>query len=158
MNEHERVELYKKQMALEEKIVETAQLAVKDMKNVMVRELVLGVAMDSNKHSSLLNALIASIEGKNPLLKEDITDKLKSNLEEHIQLEQEAIDSYKTIWNNLEDEKEKMIIKAILNDEIRHHTLLKKIHKMIVEKETITEQDLWDMSWKDSLFHGTPGG
>ncbi|MFX0052496.1 MAG: ferritin-like domain-containing protein, partial [Candidatus Hermodarchaeota archaeon] len=61
-------------------------------------------------------------------------------------------------WNNLEDEKEKMIIKAILNDEIRHHTLLKKIHKMIVEKETITEQDLWDMSWKDSLFHGTPGG
>ncbi|MFX0173986.1 MAG: hypothetical protein ACFE9L_19035, partial [Candidatus Hodarchaeota archaeon] len=123
MNEHERVELYKKQMTLEEKIVETAQTAVKDMKNVMVRELVLGVAMDSNKHSSLLNALIASIEGKNPLLKEDITDKLKSNLEEHIQLEQEAIDSYKTIWNNLEDEKEKMIIKAILNDEIRHHTL-----------------------------------
>jgi rubrerythrin len=158
MNEHERVELYKKQMTLEEKIVETAQTAVKDMKNVMVRELVLGVAMDSNKHSSLLNALIASIEGKNPLLKEDITDKLKSNLEEHIELEQEAIDSYKTIWNNLEDEKEKMIIKAILNDEIRHHTLLKKIHKMIVEKETITEQELWDMSWKDSLFHGTPGG
>ncbi|MFX0209355.1 MAG: hypothetical protein ACFFDT_25450 [Candidatus Hodarchaeota archaeon] len=158
MNEHERAELYKKQMVLEEKIVETAQIAVKDMKNMMVRELVLGVAMDSNKHSSLLNALIASIEGKNPLLKEDITDQLKNNLEEHIQLEQEAIDSYKTIWNNLEDEKEKMIIKAILNDEIRHHTLLKKIHKMIVEKETITEQDLWDMSWKDSLFHGTPGG
>ena len=30
--------------------------------------------------------------------------------------------------------------------------------KMIVEKESLTEQDLWDWVWKDSLFHGSPGG
>jgi rubrerythrin len=157
MNEKERKELYKKQIALEERIVEAAHTTVKDMKNVMVRELVLGIAMDSNKHSSLLNALVASF-GSTPLIAEEITDQLRTNLEDHIQLEQEAIDSYKEIWKHLEDEKEKIIIKAILNDEIRHHSLLKKIHNMIVEKETLTEQDLWDLTWKDSLFHGSPGG
>jgi rubrerythrin len=157
MNEKERTELYKKQIALEERIVEAAQTTVKDMENVMVRELILGIAMDSNKHSSLLNALVASF-GSTPLISEEITDQLRKNLEDHIQLEQEAIDSYKEIWKQLEDEKEKIIIKTILNDEIRHHSLLKKIHKMIVEKETLTEQDLWDLTWKDSLFHGSPGG
>lgn len=157
MNEKERTELYKKQIVLEERIVEAAQTTVKDMENVMVRELILGIAMDSNKHSSLLNALVASF-GSTPLISEEITDQLRTNLEDHIQLEQEAIDSYKEIWKQLEDEKEKIIIKTILNDEIRHHSLLKKIHKMIVEKETLTEQDLWDLTWKDSLFHGSPGG
>ncbi|MFX0183586.1 MAG: ferritin-like domain-containing protein [Candidatus Hodarchaeota archaeon] len=157
MNEKERAVLYEKQIALEERIVEAAQTTVKDMKNVMIRELILGIAMDSNKHSSLLNALVASF-GSTPLISEEITDQLKKNLEDHIQLEQEAIDTYKEIWKHLDDEKEKIIIKAILNDEIRHHSLLKKIHKMIVEKETLTEQDLWDLTWKDSLFHGSPGG
>jgi rubrerythrin len=79
-------------------------------------------------------------------------------LETHIKLENEAIETYKELLSSLEDEKERLIIKYILNDEIRHHSLLKRIHKMIVEKETITEQDLWDLTWKDSISHGSPGG
>jgi rubrerythrin len=93
-----------------------------------------------------------------PLLQEEITDELEKNLKEHIALEQEAIDTYQVLYKKDFGESEKLIVKAILNDELRHHALLKKIHKMIVEKETLTEQDLWDWVWKDSLFHGSPGG
>lgn len=158
MNTQERVEFYKKQITLEEKIIESANTSVKDVPNVMVKELILGIAMDSNKHASLLNALIALNTGTTPLIPEEITDQLKANVEKHIELEQQAIDAYKEFWKELEDEKEKVVIKAILNDEIRHHQLLKRIHKMIVEKEALTEQDIWDWTWKDSLFHGSPGG
>ncbi|MFX1283711.1 MAG: ferritin family protein [Promethearchaeota archaeon] len=158
MNTQERVEFYKKQILLEEKIVEIANTSIKDVPNVMVKELILGIAMDSNKHASLLNALIALNTGSTPLIPEETTDQLKENISKHIELEQQAIDTYKAFWKELKDEKEKVVIKAILNDEIRHHQLLKRLHEMIVEKEKLTEQDIWDWTWKDSLFHGSPGG
>ena len=154
----DQVEFFKKQIELEKQIVEAAHSAVKDLKNKMVKELIEGIATDSTKHASLLSSLVATHEGKNPLIDEKVTDQLKKNLEEHIRLEQKAIDTYKELWKNLENENEKLIIKYILNDEIRPHALLQKLHKMIVEKETITEQDLWDLTWKDSISHGTPGG
>ena len=154
----DQVEFFKNQIKLEKEIVEAAHKAVKDLKNRMVKELIEGIASDSTKHASLLSALLASHEGSNPLIDEKVTDQLKANLENHIRLEQQAIDTYKELLKTLEDEKEKMVIKYILNDEVRHHALLKRLHKMIVEKETITEQDLWDLTWKDSISHGSPGG
>lgn len=158
MNTQKRVEFYKNQIELEESIIKSANTSVKDVPNVMVKELILGIAMDSNKHSSLLKALIALNTGITPLIPEDIIDQLKMNIKKHIELEQQAIDTYKTFLKELEDEKEKVVVKAILNDEIRHHQLLKRLHEMIVEKEALTEQDIWDWTWRDSLFHGSPGG
>ena len=158
MNEQERIEFFNKQIKLENQIVETAKSSVEKLENELVKELILGIAMDSNKHASLLNALVALNTGSTPLIPEEITDLLKVNVEKHIELEQQAIDTYKELLQELEDEKEKVVIKSILNDELRHHQLLKRIHKMIVEKEALTEQDIWDWTWKDSLFHGSPGG
>lgn len=158
MNNQERVDFYQKQVELENKIVEKATDSVKNVKNILIRELILGIAMDSKKHFSMLNALIAMHTKSTPLIEEDLTDELEKNLQEHIALEQQAIDTYQQLSKEEFGESEKIIIKAILNDELRHHSLLKKIHKMIVEKETLTEQDLWDWVWKDSLFHGSPGG
>jgi rubrerythrin len=154
----DQVEFFKKQIKLEKEIVEAAQIAVKDLKNKMVKGLIEGIASDSTKHASLLSALLASHEGSNPLIDEKVTDQLKANLENHIRLEQQAIDTYKELLKTIEDEKETLVIKYILGDEVRHHALLKRLHKMIVEKETLTEQDLWDLTWKDSISHGSPGG
>lgn len=158
MSNQERVDFYQKQVELEKKIVEKATDSVKNVNNILIRELIQGIAMDSKKHSSMLNALIAMHTKSTPLIKEDITDELEKNLLEHIALEKQAIETYKELLNRDFKESERIIIEAILKDELRHHTLLKKIHKMIVEKETLTEQDLWDWVWKDSLFHGSPGG
>ncbi len=158
MSNQERVDFYQKQIELEDKIVKKATDSVKNVKNLLIRELIQGIAMDSKKHASMLNALVAMHTKSTPLIQEEITDELEKNLKEHIALEQEAIDTYQELYKKDFGESEKMIVKAILNDELRHHTLLKKIHKTIVEKESLTEQDLWDWVWKDSLFHGSPGG
>ncbi|MHA2175181.1 MAG: ferritin family protein [Candidatus Hodarchaeales archaeon] len=153
-----KLEFFKKQVKLENDIVLAAENSVKDFKNKIVKGLIEGIASDSTKHASLLNSLISAHEDSNPLIDEKVTDQLKENLETHIKLESEAIETYKVLLSSLEDEKERLIIKYVLNDEIRHHSLLKRIHKMIVEKETFTEQDLWDLTWKDSISHGSPGG
>ncbi len=152
------VETYKKQIEVEKKIVEAAETTVKDVKNLLIRELILGIAKDSEKHISMLSALIAKATKPSPFIEEKVTDQLADNLQTHIILEQEAMTKYKEILDSDANESEKLVIRAIHHDEVRHHALLKKIQKAIVEKETLTDEDLWDLIWKDVPFHGTPGG
>lgn len=153
MNVEKRIKLFKSQIELEKQIVNTAEISVKNIDNVIVREMILGVAMDSRKHESLLNTLIGLHE-KFALIDEELTDQLKFNLEEHIRLEKKAIDTYQRLWGDLEDEKEKLIVRYILNDELRHHKLLKQLHKKLVEKLTFTDEDYWDWAWKDTEWGG----
>ena len=153
MNAEERIKLFKSQIELEKQIVNTAEASAKDIDNAIVREMILGIAMDSRKHESLLNTLIGLHE-KFALIDEEQTDQLKQNLEQHIRLEKKAIDTYQKLWGDLEDEKEKILIRYILNDEIRHHRLLKQLHKKLVEKLTLTDEDYWDWAWKDTEWGG----
>jgi len=153
MNVEERIKLYKSQIRLEKQIVDTAETSAKNIDNAIVREMILGIAMDSRKHESLLNTLIGLHE-KFALIDEELTNQLKENLEKHIKLEKKAIDSYQKMWGDLEDEKEKLIIRYILNDEIRHHRLLKQLHSQLVERITFTAEDYWNWAWKDTEWGG----
>jgi rubrerythrin len=153
MNVNERIQFYKSQIELEKQIVDTAEKSAKDIENNIIREMISGIALDSRKHESLLNTLINYHE-KIALIEEGITDQLKINLEEHIRLEKRAIDTYQEIWENLEDEEEKLIIRFILKDEIRHHKFLTRLHQGFVEKITFTDEDYWDWVWKDTEWGG----
>ena len=112
----DQAEFFKKQIKLEKEIVEAAHNAVKDLKNRMVKELIVGIASDSTKHASLLSSLLAGLEGSNPLIDEKVTDQLKTNLEEHIRLEQHAIDTYTELLKTIEGEKEILVIKYTLSE------------------------------------------
>jgi rubrerythrin len=153
MNVKERLAYFKSQIKIENEIINTAETSAKNIENIIVREMVLGIAMDSRKHKSLLSTLIALHE-RIALIDEPITDQLKQNLEEHIRLEQKAIDTYKKLLDNLEDEREKLIIRFILKDEIRHHKFLKQLHEDLVEKLTFTDEDYWNWAWKDTEWGG----
>ncbi len=153
MKVKERLEYFKSQIELEKEIINTAETTAKNIDNIIIREMVLGIAMDSQKHKSLLSTVIALHE-KIALIDEPITDQLKQNLEEHIRLEQKAIKTYKKLLENLDDEREKLIIGFILKDEIRHHKFLKQLQEDLVEKLTFTDEDYWDWAWKDTEWGG----
>jgi rubrerythrin len=59
---------------------------------------------------------------------------------------------------SIENAKVKLLVEAILADEKRHHELLKMVLEILVKGETITEDDWWDILWKNVPFHGSPGG
>lgn len=158
MNIEEQEAFIEEQMKIEEKIIKVATETVKELKNVLVKEMIQGIALDSEKHKMLLTALKAIIKLPTPLIDEKITEEIAKNLEEHIELEAKAIETYKNLLDKLENEKAKLIINAIYRDELRHHELLKKIQKIIVEKETLSEKEFWEYMWEDAFTHGTPGG
>ncbi|MFX1510800.1 MAG: ferritin-like domain-containing protein [Promethearchaeota archaeon] len=148
----------KKQIALEEKIVRMAKKSVKDTRNQLVKNLIQAIAIDSNKHALLLNAILARIESKTPFIEESKRDELGKDIRTHIDLEATAIKTYAELIPQMEDPGSKQVLKYILDDEKRHHRLLTQLYKLVIEKETLTEEDLWDLTWKDAPWHGGPGG
>ena len=58
----------------------------------------------------------------------------------------------------VKNEKIKLLLNAILEDEKRHHELLKRVLEILVKGETITEEEWWDVLWRNVPFHGSPGG
>ncbi|MHA1221897.1 MAG: hypothetical protein ACTSSG_01330 [Candidatus Heimdallarchaeaceae archaeon] len=160
MSKEERKEFFEKQIEIEEKIIQAARESVKGVKNVLVKEMILSVAIDSEKHKNMLTALLARLTSPTPAIDEKVSEEIAKVIQEHIELEAEAIKQYKEFLDSLccIDDKEKIIIKEIYEDELRHHSLLKFIYKTIVQKETLIEEEMWDHLWTDAFTHGTPGG
>jgi len=75
-----------------------------------------------------------------------------------MEMEATLIKRISEILPQIEDEKVKLLLNTILSDEKRHHELLKKILKIIIRGETITENEWFDAIWRSVPFHGAPGG
>ncbi len=152
MSKQERVNFYKKQIEFEDIIYDKAEESIQGTDNILIREMIQSIALDSKKHASMLNALVSMHTKATPSVAEEVGQEIKDAITEHIQMEAEAIKTYQEYFETLDDEAEKIIVKAILNDEIKHHALLKTIHKMIVDKLTLNVQEFWDMVEEDDEF------
>jgi hypothetical protein len=91
-------------------------------------------------------------------LTEGNLDKQRELLEKHLHFEAQIIKTLKKVIPSVTNKKVKLLLNAILDDEIRHHVLLKKVLVILVKGETITDADWWDVIWENVPFHGTPGG
>lgn len=152
------IKFLEKQIELEHKIVRVANKSVDHIKNVLVRELIRGISYDSEKHALLLTAIKGMLTEPTPLIEEEDSETIRESIEEHIELEAKAIETYKEVIDKTDNEKIKMILSEIYNDEKRHHALLLRVQKAIVDKETLTEEDLEEWLYKYAPFHGAPGG
>jgi len=149
--EKDKIKFFERQINLEKEIINAAEKSVKDIKNELVKELILSIALDSKKHVSILNALLTMNTSVSPYIEEEKLDMLKENIQQHIRLEVEAIKTYKELLDKIENKSERMLLQAVYDDELRHHALLKRILKSIIEDEALTQDDIWD-SIKDDFI------
>ncbi len=147
----DKLEFYKKQIELEKLIIETAEKSVADVKNQLVKELIMSISIDSRKHASLLSALILMSTEVQPYIEEEKLDVLADNIKTHMELEARAIQTYKELLETIENEQEKLIVQAIYQDEKRHHLLLKRIHELVIKQEAITEEDMFEFLKDDYI-------
>lgn len=158
VNKEETLDFIDKQIEMEYNIIKIVEENVSQLGNVFIKELLLGVSMDSKKHATLLKALRKAVEGPTPFISEKERDKIARGIAKHIEIEAKAIETYQELADKNDSEQVKTIALMIREDEVRHHALLKELHKAVVEPETLTENDIWDILWKDSPWHGSPGG
>ncbi len=158
MNKEETLEFIDKQIALELKIIEIVKENVAQLDNAFVKEFLIGISTDSQKHAALLKSLKKAVEGPTPFISEKERDKIAKGIVAHIKMEELAVKTYAELAAKSDNDQVKTIAMMIREDEIRHHALLKELHKTIIEPETLTEDMIWDAMWKDTPWRGSPGG
>ncbi len=154
----ELVEFLKEQVKVENKIVDSLNKSLPEIDNPTVKGVLKGVSLDSVKHAEMYASAVRLMTTVSKALTQENLDKQKDLVERHIQMEADLIKKISKVLPMVKDNKVKLLLSAILEDEKRHHGLLKQILEILVKGETITEADWWDIIWKDVPFHGSPGG
>ena len=154
----ELVEFLKEQVKVENKIVDSLNKSLPEIDNPTVKGVLKGVSLDSVKHAEMYASAVRLMTTVSKAMTQENLDKQKDLVERHIQMEADLIKKISKVKPTVKDNKVKLLLSAILEDEKRHHVLLKQILEILVKGETITEADWWDIIWKDVPFHGSPGG
>jgi rubrerythrin len=146
------------QIVVENEIVTSLEKALVDMKNPAVKGVLKGVSLDSMKHAQLYTSALTLLTSASTALTQDNLDEQTKLVKKHIEIEAKLIKVLQEKIPEIENEKVVFLLKAILEDESRHHAMLKMVLEIIVHGETITEADWWKMLWENVPFHGAPGG
>ncbi|MCX8169650.1 MAG: hypothetical protein N3D72_01020, partial [Candidatus Methanomethyliaceae archaeon] len=118
----------------------------------------LAISKDSEKHGELYKSMAKLLKEAQPFISEEDFKIIKNTIDDHIKLERAMLEKARALLSELNDSRMKLILAAIVEDEGKHHKLLLDIREKIAKIETLTENMLWDMIWKDSPWHGSPGG
>jgi len=155
--EKELVKFFSEQARLEEEIVESVNEALMTIRNSVVKSILKGMALDSSKHAAIYRAAEQILKVA-PALTESEFDQLRKAVKWHIENEDKVIKRLENAVKRTEDKRIKFLLQAIVADEKRHHQLLDAIMDIVVKGETITDDEWWEMLWKNVPFHGAPGG
>lgn len=150
-------EFFKTQIKLEQHIVESITNSLRNVRNPVVKEVLRAIAFDSQKHAGMYHAAIA-LSTLTPALTDKEYRELEETTNKHILDEEKAISALDSIMPNVKSDKIRFLLESIASDERKHHELLTRIVDLIVKKEAITEDDWWEILWKNVPFHGAPGG
>ena len=154
----ELVTFLKEQIKIENKIVESLNNALREIGNPTVKGVLKGISLDSVKHAEMYAAATKLLTSVSQALTQEHLDKQRELVKEHIRIEAGLIERISEVIPSVENEKVGVLLNAIFLDEKRHHKLLKEVLEILVRGETITEEDWWDILWKNIPFHGAPGG
>lgn len=157
-SKNELIGFLKTQINIEKQIVESLNKALDEIDNPAVRGVLKGVSLDSVKHAEIYASAAKLLMETSPALPQQQLDKQKGLVKKHIQTEEKLIKRIEQIIPNIQNKKVQLLLNAVLADERRHHQLLKEVLEILVRGETITEEEWWDILWKNVPFHGAPGG
>ena len=153
----ELVEFLREQANIEREIVTSLNKSLENIVNPAVKGVLKAISLDSVKHSEMYESAIQLLTSISQALTQEHLDSQKNVVKQHIEVESKLIKKISNMLPAVKNSKVKLLLNAILNDEKRHHALLKEVLEILVQAETITEEDWWDILWKNVPFHGAPG-
>ncbi|MFA9436670.1 MAG: hypothetical protein ACEROO_06060 [Candidatus Bathyarchaeota archaeon] len=137
------------QISLEKKIVKSIKDSADKIDNEAVSTALLGISLDSKKHAMMYRSAISLMTTSSAALNQEQLDLQKKVVNDHIKMEEAVIKELEKMLPSIENEKVELLLKAILQDEERHHKLLKTLYEILIRGEAVTEGDWWDAVWGD---------
>jgi rubrerythrin len=136
---------------LEKKYASSLSESVENLRNVVVRETLKGIAHDSIKHASFFRAILSLIRDVEPVLAEDDYDRLEKVIEGHISVEERMLEESRRLLSSLKNLWIKHLLKEIYDDEVKHHALMTRLLEAVINREALFEDDWWDTIWKERV-------
>jgi rubrerythrin len=137
------------QISRENKIVKSIMDSADKIDNEAVSTALLGISLDSKKHAMMYRSAISLMTTSSAALNQEQLDLQKKVVNDHIKMEEAVIKELEKMLPTVENEKVELLLKAILQDEVRHHKLLKTLYEILIRGEAVTEGDWWDAVWGD---------
>ena len=155
MSTHSKIIEY---IQLEKKHAEELKNLAETIKHPVLRTLFLGIAQDSLKHSMMYEAILQLTSQIQPFIALEELKNIATIISKHIETELKMLEEARKLLSTSQDPRIKLLVATKADDEAKHHALLLAIKENIAEEEALTEQVYWELVWKDSPWHGTPGG
>jgi rubrerythrin len=152
------VKFIKEQIEIEKEIVNSLSRGIADITNPAVSETLRGISFDSMKHGEMYSAALELLTSAPQAITQEQLDRQRELVEKHIRIEASIIKRISDALPSVSNEKVRLLLNAILEDEKRHHELLRRVLEILVKGETITDEDWWNIIWRSVPFHGAPGG
>lgn len=143
---------------MEEKYASSLSASVRGMRNVVVKEVLRSIAHDSRKHAGFYAAILSLLKGESPAITEEDYDRLEDVIKKHIEVESVMMQEIKQLLDIERDSRIKHLLIEVYEDEAKHHTLMERLLDAVIKRETIFEEDVWNMLWGDVPGHGAPLG
>jgi rubrerythrin len=145
-----------KMAELEEKYAIKLDKDFRGWGNPAVDSLIETIALDSKKHAILYRTAAYLVEGKSLSIIDIQYEALEKSLKTHIETEEKMIKKVKELASKVENEGAKKLLMEIYGDEVRHHPFMKNLLKLVIKGETITEEDVFNLVFRDLPTHGAP--
>ncbi|MCX8184150.1 MAG: hypothetical protein RMI56_04630 [Sulfolobales archaeon] len=143
---------------LEVKYSEELKALSERLRHPVLKALFAAIAGDSVKHSQIYRAIVDLLTAVHPLLIDQDVKDIADTILKHIRTESMMIEETKKLLDQIADPRARILISAIHSDEVTHHGILVSIEGNIARREVFTEEEFWNQVWRDSPWHGAPGG
>ena len=143
------VKFLENQITLENKIVKSITESAEKIDNEAVSTALQGISLDSKKHAMMYKSAISLMTTTSAALNDEQLELQKKVVDDHIKMEEAVIMELEKMLPSVENDKVEILLKAILQDEKRHHKLLNTLYEILIRGEAVTEGDWWDAVWGD---------
>jgi rubrerythrin len=146
----------KKMADIEEKYAIKLDKDFRGWGNQTVDNLIEAISFDSRKHAILYRTAAFLLEGKNLSLIDIEFEGLQKSIKEHIETEKQMIKKVKELLTEIDNLGVKNMLNMIYRDELNHHLFMVNLLELVLKSELITEEDLYNLLFRDSPTHGAP--
>jgi len=143
------IKFLENQISLENKIVKSITDSADMIENEAVSTALRGISLDSTKHAMMYRSAISLMTTSSVALNQEQLDLQIKVVSDHIKMEEAVIKELETMLPAVTNEKVELLLRAILQDEVRHHKLLNTLFEILIRGEAVTEGDWWDAVWGD---------
>lgn len=144
------IDLLKEQKRLELSHVEAIGKTMEDIVNPMVRVVLESIVHDSKKHASIAQALIDVEAGEVPTkLDMDLgpATTLNQSIKQHVRVEMNMVELLGEIGELIKDDRVKKFIEYLVEEEKRHHRLLKEF-SLLLDRDSVSMDEYLDLFQK----------